>query len=278
MRDAFLRIQHQLPFSRFKHIYAETDTFYTFARFYRDWLEFETDIAELAQLTLVFCESPGSLAELGVFVSRPEIAANLLVLIDDLHNGARSFIVDGCLEYLTNKYGVASVHVLYRDDIQVESFGPHRVDLDTSRIDLGVFHTRLSAAIPPAIEAHGRRRRFQRGSYGHLAKLATGLIQHYGALTPLELECSFLYLGIEVAQERIDQLLSCTELFGWTRRDRRGSGLFHTAVASKMAIDYAVGHIGRPLRAVDWRLSVRDYWRKTDPERFLSIQSALRAS
>ncbi len=51
-----------------------TWTEYIFDEFYGDLLEFETHLAQLTELILLFCESEGSLAELGAFSVVPEIA------------------------------------------------------------------------------------------------------------------------------------------------------------------------------------------------------------
>ena len=54
---------------------------------YQDLLRFERDLAELSSLTVLFSESPGSIAELGSFAVMNTIQERLLVVMhqEDAH-------------------------------------------------------------------------------------------------------------------------------------------------------------------------------------------------
>ena len=67
---------------------------------YRDLLCFERDLAELSALTVLFSESPGSIAELGSFAVLETIQERLLVVMhqDDAHG--KSFIWRGPVLFL----------------------------------------------------------------------------------------------------------------------------------------------------------------------------------
>ena len=75
LRDAFMRIHHTPPFSRYLTILAEDLNAFFPEGEYKDILKFETDIAQICDLIILFSESYGSAAELGAFSMIEEIAS-----------------------------------------------------------------------------------------------------------------------------------------------------------------------------------------------------------
>jgi len=67
---------------------------------YNDLIEFEKDIANLCALTIIFSESPGSIAEFGSFSVMEEIWKNLFVIIRRDETDKDSFIWRGPALYL----------------------------------------------------------------------------------------------------------------------------------------------------------------------------------
>src|ERR1044072_3127888 len=99
---------------------------------YSDLLSFESDIAQVVGLILLFAESAGSLAELGAFAASPTIAPSLLAILDDYYYDQSSFIRNGPVKYLENEYGDEWILVLERAEIGISSTGTlERVDAVT---------------------------------------------------------------------------------------------------------------------------------------------------
>ncbi len=69
---------------------------------YQDLLHFETDLAELSSLTVLFSESPGSIAELGSFAVLNTIQKRLLVVLHQDDANQKSFIWRGPVLFLRN--------------------------------------------------------------------------------------------------------------------------------------------------------------------------------
>ncbi|MDP2046074.1 MAG: retron St85 family effector protein, partial [Deltaproteobacteria bacterium] len=67
---------------------------------YRDLLRFETDLAELSALTVIFSESPGSIAELGALAVLKPVREKLLVVIHEDDGDKESFIWRGPVLFL----------------------------------------------------------------------------------------------------------------------------------------------------------------------------------
>ncbi|MCQ9122065.1 retron St85 family effector protein [Rodentibacter pneumotropicus] len=86
-------------------VLAETFKDYFKDNRYPDLLVFEDDIAQISSVILIFLESPGSLVELGMFISKPEFYKKLLIIApqEEVH-GHESFIYLGPLKHIKRKY------------------------------------------------------------------------------------------------------------------------------------------------------------------------------
>ena len=102
-RDIFynyIKIKN-LSFSNYV-IRAEKIFDYFDESYYNDLLCFEKDLAELSSLTVLFSESPGSIAELGSFAVLPTIQERLLIVLHQDYADDRSFIWRGPVLFLKN--------------------------------------------------------------------------------------------------------------------------------------------------------------------------------
>jgi hypothetical protein len=71
---------------------------------YRDLVSFERHLAELSSVIVLALESPGSIAELGLFSVIEEFKNKLLVFIETDHYQSDSFIRLGPIDYLEKIY------------------------------------------------------------------------------------------------------------------------------------------------------------------------------
>jgi hypothetical protein len=104
LRDAFLRVTRTIP-NAYKIILAERAQPLTAEAGYNDLLSFESDIAQVVSLILLFAESAGSLAELGAFAALQTVAPKLLVVLGDYYYNKSSFIRNGPIRFLETKHG-----------------------------------------------------------------------------------------------------------------------------------------------------------------------------
>lgn len=74
--------------------------YFALTQSYRDLLTFERDLAHMCLLTILFIESPGSIAELGSFSVLNEINAKLLVIIHQQYANKQTFIWRGPVAYI----------------------------------------------------------------------------------------------------------------------------------------------------------------------------------
>jgi hypothetical protein len=269
LRDAFARIIFNPPFNKYRVVFAEEAELYGPDRAYHNWLEFEVDAAQVSQLILLFCEGSGSVSELGSFVVIDEIARRLLVIVESIYYLEGSYISLGSFKELVNKYGEDSLFVLYYDGLT-----PGGVR-DASKVDLNELGSRLAAVIPKAIERHREPRTFDPSRNGHVIKLITGFVQHYGALTILEIDVILFSLGLKVTEEQILKYLKCAIFFSWIIEQKRGSDVFFVASVARDAIEYSLVSNAGKIDKLRWRANIIAYWKANEPERFRSITAAL---
>ena len=65
-----------------------------------DLLTLEKFLANNSDVILIVCESPGSFTELGAFVNNAETVEKVVVLIKTKYKNAKSFIMQGPVEYV----------------------------------------------------------------------------------------------------------------------------------------------------------------------------------
>lgn len=268
LRDAFMRIQDRLPFSKYLAILAEELNAFFPEGDYKDILSLEIDIAQICELIVLFSESYGSAAELGAFSMTDEISLRLLVVMDDLHYDAPSFLTLGPVRSLRNLYGESSVYVLHRDDVGITSIH------NAQSINLDTFAARMSSAITARIQRVGDRSTFDPKRNGHVIKLMVGLIQHYGALTIIEIDVLLYCLEIKKGIAEVSNLLLCAVFLKWIIREKRGSYVYYVSIVEKEAMAYRALPGVIILDKIRWRADIVDHWKRSEPDRFNSIRSA----
>lgn len=272
LRDAFLKIIDNPAIRGKQLIQAEDVTVLSvFSEHYRDFLQFETDLAQITELILLFCESEGSLAELGAFSMVDEIAARLLVIIRDKYWNFDSFVKLGPLRALENRHGPSSVFVI--DDLDIDMRGT-----SAANVKIDVLRDRLQEPILIRLKRSREPTTFDRGKSGHIIKLIVGLIQEYGALTVDEIMGLLSHLGIDTLQSLISAYLLCATSVAWIVEKRKGSRTYYVACNFPDAASQVFGEGVAVRNKTRRRVVIRDHWRDSDPLRHLGIQEVFGAS
>jgi len=234
---------------------------------YTGLLSFESDIAQVVGLIVLFVESAGSLAELGAFAASRTIAPSLLAILDDFYYAQSSFVRNGPVKHLEIHQGEESILVLERDEIGISATG------DIANINA----VKFEASIKPAIERRLRRRsafeKLNVESNGHAILVITGLCQEYGALTVGEIRESLASFGIE--NPPLSRFIYCSELLGWIKKVRKGNIIYYVATAGEPALDFSFNSDFPTKEKVRWRADIRAAWQKSDPVRMRAIREVL---
>ena len=232
-----------------------------------DILEFESDLAQIAELIILFCESEGSFAELGAFAQDDEISRKLLVIIRNKYADADSFITLGPIAKLKNRHEHSVFSIV---DAQIGmSDGSHE------SISLDDLKNLLDAPLKLRLANTREPKTFDVSRDGHIIKLIVGLIQDYGALTEKELEETIASMGITLKDGRLGAYLLCATQVGWI--DVSSSGFYkyyyplvqHPATVFKVKANASVK--GRSKRLAH----IREYWQINDKLRFSVIAKSL---
>jgi hypothetical protein len=264
LRDAFSRtIAASAP--KFKVVLAEEAQPLTSDAGYHDLFSFESDIAQIVGLILLFAESPGSLAELGAFSALPTVAPSLLAVLDDFYYGASSFIKHGPVRFLEKQYGEEWILVLDRVELGISATGTNE------SLNMTAFAAAVLPAVQKRLEQKALWSKFDKANSGHAILFATGLCQEFGALTIGEIK---EYLDhFEIPTTRLYNYLYCAQLLGWIEKVRKGNNNYYVATRGELALDYKFE--AGPQDKIRWRSDIRHYWQKKDGTRLKAIASIL---
>jgi hypothetical protein len=272
LRDAFYKINDN-PVLRKRALILAEDITAQLAVFdkYKDILEFETDLAQIVELIILFCESEGSLAEFGAFAVIDEIAQRLFVVVREKHYEDLSFIKLGPIRRIQNKHGRDSVFVIDDDDLGIRGNS-------VSNVDPEILKDRLQQPLTVRLERPREPTTFDATRPGHVIKLIVGLVQEYGALQISEIGTLLRHLSVNnPTDDMIERYLFCAENVDWLRRVSKGSADYF--VARPTSTDAATIHsksTAKERNRSRRRVLIREHWQRNDAQRFKAITQVLR--
>jgi hypothetical protein len=106
---------------------------------------------------------------------------------------------------------------------------------------------------------------------GHVIKLATGLVQEFGALTLQELAQLLSAAGVQRSTDTIAGYMLCAHAAGWTDERRKGSRDFYFARTTQPAAALRFDPRSPLQERLRRRYDIREYWRGHDPDRHRGI-------
>jgi len=271
LRDAFERVRLGGTLLRYQvRLAEEVIPFYPKGH-YKDLLNFESHIAQICELILLFSESEGSLCELGAFSMEPEIARKMLTVVMRHYYDHQSFVRLGPIQSQINSYGQQAVHVLDDNSLRIRP-------RDVANIDLDLFATAMANAISARLQPHPKNpngalehTKFNKDRPGHVIKLIVGVIQHYGSLTMEELDLIICFMGISLSIEDLVNYLMCAKFVQWIDEDPVGSRVLFSARGGNKALSYNFKKDPKIFDRDRWTFDIRTYWEKHDNERFTHL-------
>ena len=236
---------------------------------YEDLVSFEIDIAELSSVIVLFVESAGSIAELGLFSQLQPLRDKLLVFVRNGDFDQNSFIRLGPLDSLGSeivcvypwqleKRPEYDAPVLNIDSIR--AYEAHIADDITERL-----HDRSHAA---DFDVKNRR---------HILLLICDLISHMLAVKQKELFQYLNELGVEIDISTFKRYLFTLEKIGFIQSDSRGHNRYYLASNNYEFIRYRVDDSKITTDRERRELLYLEYYRENDPRRFSCLQSVLQS-
>ena len=205
LRDAFLR---GISSTALKNSYTlqieDILEFFDKDSPYIDLVKFESDIAQVCELVLLFAESPGSFAELGRFSVIEGIFEKLLLIVQSKYLSKSSFITNG---------PVASLRRTYPNS--VFSFADATTAIKNGLVST-VSEKLLANTIAPSIEMRLKQTENHTTldvvKFNHLCKLYVGLLREAYCLKDDELIILMHEFGSVVDRELLNRIAFCCSI------------------------------------------------------------------
>ncbi|AID92940.1 MULTISPECIES: retron St85 family effector protein [Klebsiella] len=233
---------------------------------YPDLISFEKDIANLSSLIIIFLESSGSIAELGLFCNLDDINKKLLVIVPEheVKDGKKeSFIYLGPLSYLREKVNEKS-YIVYPGPVDGKNYNEH----------LELILDDVKSLAP----SDGKEYKFDVNNSGHLAFLLTHIISLAMPIRLKEIMMCVSELGINATlQKDIERMLFLLETFLHIKVYEYGGTKYYYTKSSKGSIRLGKNKSGFTVDEVgikaDLLLFINDVARCDDKRRRLALNS-----
>lgn len=233
---------------------------------YDDLLTFEQDLAELSLLTVVFVESPGSIAELGSFSVLENINSKLLVVVKERHVEKRSFIWRGPIEYLKKK--IRPQHDT--TDVSVYDWTEGKVSPSDANDLLEKIESIASQSRKTA--------KFSCSNAGHIMLLILDLLGIQRLATAREIRQQLAVLGIEQSESLVKQRLDLLRVLRYLEKKPYGNHIFYVAREQPPWLSLAFTR-GAPVRdVVRWQADFLRHYELNEPRKHRALASYLRTA
>lgn len=224
---------------------------------YKDLLAFESDIAHISSLIVIILESPGALAELGLFVKNKALKNKILVFVRQDHYEESSFIRLGPLRYL--------------QDIKVSSVCSYPWDDGDLVGTLSSSLKEMREDILSAVSNRDGSEAFNIDNEGHIAFVIYEVVKVFRALMFMEIESYLQAIKIKISRDKLKRLLFLLGKFKLVDSSTRGHVDYYYVTLDVVMVEFA----GR-FEPTKVKLAAQQYYATNDGEtkRMHIIQSA----
>ena len=239
---------------------------------YQDLINFERDLAELSSLTVLFSESPGSIAELGSFAVLKKVQDRLLVVMHENDALKESFIWRGPALYLKNiakengKDDPVSIYNWRKPDKD----GDALVKTDFSDADA------LSESIVKILSVFPKTTAFDKNQAGHVMLLVLDLLKIIHLATIEEISNVLNLLGIQYKRQTVEQHLSLLFSLEYAVRKPYQNNIYYLSSQHKPWLSLAFRE-GTKIRDWDrWKSMFIDYYNQKQVQKYRALKSYMK--
>lgn len=227
---------------------------------YRDLVSFERHLAELSSVIVLVLESPGSIAELGLFSIIDEFKNKLLVFIETRHYQEDSFIKLGPINYLEKTHNNAAEC--------------HRWTQGRGGVFDPVAAEQLQPELAEAIKLRAGKptpeRNFDPDTWLDSALLACDLLGLCSALTIRELRQLLVGLGCNRSESEVKQIVFLLERVGLLTMEPKGDQRFYISTTEREHLKF--GFKDENFDIMRFRSDLLANYAAEDKKRFRAIQ------
>ena len=195
-----------------------------------DLLELENYLADLADITILFVESAGSIAELGAFAALEAVRSKALAVLNSHYDRERTFISDGPVQKLKDEN---------KELVHYYRWNPAKLNSPATIREFKDMSEHLTDFLVRRQKSHTKEQTFNKRKHGHVLLMAADLIRIAGVATKTDIADCFKELGCEFNHEQLERYLSLLESMSFIRRELRGTQAFYVADEAKPFIRYA---------------------------------------
>ena len=195
-----------------------------------DLLELENYLAHLADVIVLFVESPGSIAELGAFAASDALRPKLLAVRNTFYDSERSFIADGPLRKIQN---------VNEESVQSYTWDPEDLDAPATKEEFDEIAHRLTELLEQREIQRPQQLVFQAEDIGHTLRLIADLIRISGVVSRSDVVRCLKELPCKKALASLDQHLSVLQSIKLIQKHRRSNQSFYVSHSSEPFMRYA---------------------------------------
>ncbi|NMM78887.1 retron St85 family effector protein [Acidovorax sp. SRB_24] len=196
---------------------------------YRDLVSFERHLAELSSVIVLVLESPGSIAELGLFSIIDEFKNKLLVFIETSHYQEDSFIKLGPINYLEKTHNNAAECHRWTQGRGAGVFDPAAAEQ---------LQPELAEAIKLRAGKPTPERNFDPKNWLDSALLTCDLLGLCSALTIRELRQLLVGLGCNRSESEVKQIVFLLERVGLLTMEPKGDQRFYISITEREHVKF----------------------------------------
>lgn len=229
---------------------------------YRDLVSFERHLAELSSVIVLVLESPGSIAELGLFSVIDEFKKKILLIVETSFYQSESFIKLGPIDYLEKFHdNPAECHRWLEG-----SGGLARFDSDAAE----QLQPELADAVRARVKKPTPERLFDSKTWLDGALLVCDLLSLCSALTLRELRDLLNELGCVRTESEVKQIVFLLQRVGLIAMEPKGDQRFYVNIVDKEYVAFALRD--KNFDVLRFRSDILNLYSKTEKKRFRAIQ------
>ena len=195
-----------------------------------DLLELENYLAHLADVIVLFVESPGSIAELGAFAASDTLRPKLLAVRNTFYASEQSFIADGPIRKIWNTN---------EESVQSYTWDPEQLDTPKTKEEFGDVANHLTEMLEYRENRRPQQLAFKTKEIGHTLLLVADLIRISGVASRSDVARCLKVLRCEKALASLDHHLSVLQSIDVIQKHHRSHQSFYVRHSSKPFIRYA---------------------------------------
>lgn len=195
-----------------------------------DLLELENYLADLADITVLFVESPGSIAELGAFAASDVLRPKTLAVLNKHYDLTKTFIAEGPVQKIKNEDS---------DLIHYYEWDPFKLNTPAPKKEFSDLADGITSFLKERDKLRTKEQSFNIQKHGHALLLVADLIAMAGVVINSEIAGSLKEIGCEYSKEQLDRYFSLLESMALIKRVLRSNQAFYITCLDKPFLHYA---------------------------------------